>query len=454
MLVQLSQFGDHRVRAREEFVSFSQCVLGLAVLPLLAWAQPPEAWNANFQSTAIWQSHGAFESPDAGPHSLTGQGEGGYSLSVTAAFGWRPLAHTELYADVEGIQGDPFSHQQGLAQFSDGEMTRAAGSTLVVYRARLFARQIFPLAEESDPVESDANQLGGFAAKRRVVLTGGFLSVQDLFDANACAHDPRTQFMNLAFVTYPAWDYPADARGYTWGVAAELFEDGWGVRGGRFTQPKAPNGLALDTHVGEHYGDAIEAERRVDLLSDEPGTVRLLAFHDRAVMARYDDALALADATARAPDLASVRNRNQDKIGLGVDLEQQVAGEMGLFGRAMWADGKTETYAYTESDRSLSAGATMRGTRWGRPKDALGVAWGESLIAQAHRQYLERGGITFFLGDGRLDYHPEQVIEAYYLVTPFDHAALTFDVQRIASPAYDGDRGPVTFAGIRLHLEL
>jgi hypothetical protein len=426
----------------------------LAMVPLLACAAEPEAWNAHVQATYISQSKEAMTSPYAGPHSLSGAAEGSYSLTATAAFGWRPLDHTELYFDAEGAQGDPLSGLQGLAQFTNGEMARSSGPTPVFYRARLFVRQTVPLGDETEAVESAANQLAGPLAKHRLVLSAGFVPVQDIFDGNAYAHDPRTQFMNLAFMTYTAWDYPADARGYTWGAAAELVDEAWALRIGRFAQPKEPNGKALDSDIAEHYGDSVELEHRVDLLPGQAGTVHLLAFRNRALMARYDDALALAEATESVPDLPPVRTRDQVKFGFGAALEQPLADDLGVFGRAMWADGQTETYAFAESDRSLSAGAVMQGMRWGRGKDAVGLAFGQSFIAQAHRTYLERGGLTFFLGDGRLDYRPEQVLEAYYLLTPFDHAGLAFDMQRIGHPGYNADRGPATLFAIRLHVEV
>jgi hypothetical protein len=421
---------------------------------MLACAEEPESWNAKFQTTYISQSRPSMPSPYAGPHSLSGAAEGGYSLTATAAFGWRPLPQTELYFDAEGAQGDPLSGLQGLAQFTNGEIARTSGPEPVFYRARLFVRQTVPLGEETEAVESAANQLAGDVARRRLVFSAGFVPVQDIFDGNAYAHDPRTQFMNIAFMTYTAWDYPADARGYTGGGAVEYIDTDWALRFGRFAQPREPNGKTLDTDIGEHYGDAVELEHRFELLPGQAGTVHVLAFRNRALMARYDDALALADATGQVPDLAAVRTHDHIKYGVGLALEQPLADDLGVFGRAMWADGQTETYAFTESDRSLSAGAVLQGKRWGRGKDAVGLAVGRSYISQDHRIYLERGGLTYFLGDGRLDYHPEQAFEAYYLLTPFDHAELTFDVQRIDNPGYNGDRGPATFYGVRLHLEI
>ena len=423
-----------------------------ALWPILVWSAEPEDWNLKLQSTYIWQAKPALSSPYAGSHSLVGEREKSYSLTATAALGVRLGKSTELYLDPEVAQGVPLSDLQGLAGFTNGEMARSSGPNPTLYRARLFVRHVINDSAETDDVESGMNQLGGSYAKRRWVLTAGNLSVLDIFDANSFAHDPRAQFMNWTLMTHGAYDYAADARGYSWGLAAEYYADDWTVRVGRFIQPKEPNMLQLDSRIGAHYGDQVEFEKRYALDEDHPGVLRLLAFRNRAVMARYADALALASSTGTTPDINQVRHGEQIKYGAGINVEQRVAKDFGLFGRAMWADGKTETYAFTEVDRSMSAGASLNGSRWGRGDDVLGIGFAQNWLSAAHRSVLAQGGQTFFLGDGALRYRPEQVLEAYYLFTPKKGVTVTFDAQRITNPGYNADRGPATFFGVRLHV--
>lgn len=64
-------------------------------------------------------------------------------------------------------------------------------------------------------------QLGTTVASRRLVVRFGNFSVIDFFDKNAYSGDLRRQFLNMAFMTYAAFDFTADARGYTWGTVAE-----------------------------------------------------------------------------------------------------------------------------------------------------------------------------------------------------------------------------------------
>lgn len=410
----------------------------------------PEDGNTHVQATYVRQAKPAFASPYEGRHSLIGAREWSYSLTGTVAVGAR-LGNTEAYVDGEVAQGVPFSGLQGLAGFTNGELARTSGANPTFYRARAFVRHVFGLGGESESVDSAANQLASRYDRNRVVITAGNVSVLDLFDANAFSHDPRTQFMNWTLMTHGAWDYPADSRGYTWGAAAEYFGARWSVRAGRFAQPEQPNGLKLDSRIPRHFGDQVELSRDY-AWGEQAGTVRLLAFRNRAVMARYDDALASAAAGA-PPDLASVRTREHTKSGFGVGLEHRIAPGLGIFGRVMGADGKTETYAFTEVDRSASAGLSCGGARWGREADTAGLAMALNALSASHRGVLQAGGQTFFLGDGRLRYRPEQVLEAYYSVGLLPGVALTLDYQRISNPGYNADRGPASFVALRLHVE-
>jgi high affinity Mn2+ porin len=179
----------------------------------------------------------------------------------------------------------------------------------------------------------------------------------------------------------------------------------------------------------------------------------VLAYRNRALMSRYDDALALADTTGSVPSLDAVRSADQSKVGLGVNVEQTFSPDLGAFARAMWADGKTETYAFTEADRSMSIGAVLKGARWDRAGDAVGVALAGNLLSASHRAVLARGGLTFFLGDGRLNYASERIFETYYAWSVGRGLTLSFDFQRIRNPGYNADRGPASFVALRAHIE-
>ena len=214
-------------------------------------------------------------------------------------------------------------------------------------------------------------------------------------------------------------------------------------------QPKEPNQLALDPNIFNHYGDQIEVGHG-HILVGQPGKVRLLAFRNRVVMSRFQDALDYAALHGGVPDINNVRYGEQIKYGFGLNLEQQLTLNVGVFGRASWADGKTETYAFTEIDNSLAAGAVVQGSAWGRIQDSMGIALVQNGLSRQRRDYLSAGGISFFIGDGALNYRQENILETYYSLGAIKNTWFTLDYQHIHNPAYNADRGPVSIAAVRL----
>jgi carbohydrate-selective porin OprB len=222
--------------------------------------------------------------------------------------------------------------------------------------------------------------------------------------------------------------------------------------------------LPIDPRFLKHYGDQVEVERAYDL-GGKPGKARLLVYRDRQVMASYVDSTNILRAggcpsspIANNATLFCARQGERSKYGIGVNFEQALSADWGGFLRYMWSDGKTETLAFAEVDRSLSVGAVTKGTAWGRAEDRVGFAYLRNDLSTERRQYLEAGGMSFFIGDvingnGQFHYKSEQISEIYYSLFFNKYAQLTANYQRISNPAYNSDRGPVDIYGLRLHLE-
>ena len=424
-------------------------VLALAAVGACAQEGDEEAYGAKFQATYVWQRKYPFGAAYTGPNSLIPEREKSYSFTGTAALGARTWKGGEVYLNPEVAQGVPLSHLTGLGGFTNGEIARTSGPTPTFYVARAFLRQTWGMGGERERVESDANQLAGFVDRQRLVLTVGKLSVQDLFDDNAYAKDPRTQFLNWSLMTHGAWDFAADARGYSYGVALEYFDGPWAVRAARFAMPKQSNGLALNPRIFYSFGDQVELEHS-HTIAGQAGKLRLLAFRNQADMGGYRDSLANAESTGGTPDLATSRQKRV-KYGFGVNLEQSVAADVGVFSRASWNNGEVEEFAFTEIDRSFSAGTLVKGSPWGRTADSFGLAYVRNGISGPHRDYLAAGGLGFFIGDGQLSYRTENIFETFYSLGAAKDFWVSLGFQRIFNPAYNSDRGPVSVASARLH---
>ncbi len=411
-------------------------------------------WSLHAQSTFVWQRKGAFDAPYTGAQSLRTAREYSHTWTATAFLGARLWDGAEFYVNPESVSGVPLSDLYGLASINNGEIQKNGGPVPREYVARIFVRQSFNLGGEQQHVEDGPNQLASSYARRRIVFTAGKITLTDIFEKSGYANDPRSQFLNWALITHGAWDYAADARAYTVGLASEFYWDDWAVRVGRFMEPETANGTVLNYNIARLHGDQFELEHD-HAIGDLSGAVRFMVFRNRAFAGRYRDAINAALTNGGTPDVASVR-KDADKTGYGISLEQRVAPDIGLFLRGSIADDKVEEYAFTEIDNTVSGGLSMQGTRWHRPNDAFAIAFSTSGLNRDHRDFLGAGGLGGFLGDGQLThYGRENVIEAYYSLQIVKGFSFSLDFQQIANPGYNAQRhGPVRIVGGRLHVEL
>ncbi len=427
----------------------------LSLIPTLLAAQAdgspkaPEPWSFHAQLTYQLQGHGAFNAPYEGQNSLLDRKETRGSITTTIYLGRRLWEGGEVYANLEMQAGSGVSQVLGLAGPPNGETYRVDSTQLKAGLARIFLRQTWNLGGSSEAVEDDQNQVAGTHDKRRVVLTAGKFSGTDVFDGNSYGHDARTQFNNWSLWANAAWDYPADTRGYTWGVVLEWYHDDWVARFGSLMEPKEANMMELDHDVQRAHGESLELEHNHEL-GGQKGAVRFLAYENHARMGVYRDAVAQDPA---APDVIATRAPGRVKYGFGLNAEQALTPDVGVFLRAGWNDGKTESWAFTEVERTLTLGISSSGRAWGREKDRFGLGLAFNGISRDHRDYLAAGGYGFMLGDGRLNYAPEKLIDAYYAIALGSFGSFSLEAQRFRNPAFNQDRGPATVCGIRLHLQ-
>jgi high affinity Mn2+ porin len=214
--------------------------------------------------------------------------------------------------------------------------------------------------------------------------------------------------------------------------------------------PTAANGPHFDLRLRDNRSEVAEWESDYSP-GGQKGAVRILGYVNRADAGTYREALQLAD--GGTPDLGPTRRDGTLKYGFGANLEQALTADVGVFARYGWNDGKTESFAFTEIDRTVVGGVSAGGTRWWRPKDRVAVAAVRNYISGDHRSFLAAGGTGFLIGDGRLNYAPESIVEAYYAFNVGAGFTTTLDYQQVWNPAYNRDRGPVPVLSLRLHWE-
>ncbi len=415
--------------------------------------------NIHGQTTYVNQRYNNFTSSYSGPNSLNAQNSMSYTWSGTLFFGARVAPNTDIYFNPEVISGVPFSGLVGLGGFTNGEGSKATGAQAKFYSARAFVRQTFNQEGDKAVLENEANQITQTVSSNRVVVTAGQFSTLDIFDDSRYAKDPRIQFMNWGNMTYLAYDYSADARGYSTGLAGEWYLDNWVLRASRMLAPKNPNGRDLNWQIFNTYGDQIEVERQHNI-ADLPGKVSVLAYRNRMILARFSDATnyVVANNAQGTQAINNVRTNYQYKTGVGIHGEQALTKDLGIYGRAFTSDGHTETMSFTEADNSISVGMGMNGTSWKRPSDTIGISMMQNGLSSFRRGYLQAGGVSYFIGDyagagQTISYRPERIGEVYYNTKVIKNVLAGLNFQHINNPAYNAARGPVNILSFRIHAE-
>ena len=408
-------------------------------------------WNVHGQITLVGQGYPRFNSPYEGPKSLTGAAQFQNTGSATAYLGVRLWECGEFYANPELMQGFGLSNVAGLAAFPNGEAQKSSFPVPRTNMARLFIRQTFGLGGEQEIVEDGPNQLAGKQDINRITVTAGKFAVTDFFGGNSFANDPRTTFLNWNIYGNGSYDWTMDKVSWTWGAVTELNQAQWALRFGYFLVPDRSNSNYFDAHAPERGEYAAELELRYSLFS-QAGKLRFFGWVNRANMGSYSEALALPINSPDYPDITLTR-RVRTNYGIVVGAEQAITEDLGVFSRATWSPGLSEVIGWTDVSNSFSFGGVLKGSAWGRPNDRIGIAGVTQGLSREARSYFEAGGLGILIGDGRLNYRRENVIEAYYAVGFDKWTTLTFDYQLFNNPAYNRDRGPVSVFSIRAHAE-
>ena len=406
------------------------------------------------QANIIFQAHPTFRSPYSSDNSLRAESEHATSRLLTLFTGFRLTRNTEILLDIESAGGRGISDALGVAGFTNLDVVRNPTLGSKPYIARVEVHQTIPLNSEYVEAQRGPLNLAMAVPARRLELRFGKMGTVDTFDANGVGSDSHLQFLNWTADNQGAYDYAADTRGYTYGLTIEYIDRDWAFRFGEMLMPTVANGIKLDWSITRARGENFELELHPRAWSARPTILRFLGYVNHANMGLYSESIQrFVMGLDPVPDITATRRQRRVKYGLGLSAEQEFKPGWRGYVRAGWNDGKTESFAYTEVDGSLSFGTDLHGSRWKRAADKVAAAYMVNSISSDHRNYLRLGGQGFLLGDGTLAYGTERIFETYYNAHIWRGTSVSVDYQRLTNPGYNRDRGPISVGSLRLHIE-
>src|SRR5271166_3024098 len=308
------------------------------------------------QTTFVEQGYPAMRAPYNGPFSYPGSGQGRETLDVTLYAGLRLWQGAEFWANPEIDQGFGLANTHGSGGFASAEAYKLGDPFPYARVQRYFVRQTINLGGETQKVDGDINVFAGEQTANRLVLTVGKFGIVDIFDTNKFANNPKGDFLNWSMINAGTFDYAGDAWGYSYGAAAEWYQDRWTLRAGAFDLSQTPAGGALNAPAYgldpnfSQFQLVGEIEERHELWG-QAGKVKITGFVSRGRAGQFQTAVDVANATGIDPSLALALDRQfRSRPGASFNMEQQVTETVGVFARAGWADGNVEPWDFADID--------------------------------------------------------------------------------------------------------
>lgn len=413
-------------------------------------------WFLAGQMNFVYQAHGGFPAAYSGPNSLIDMPEDALTRVITLYTAVAVNSSTELIFDPEETGGHGLSDALGLAGFTDLDAVRNPSLSKLPYIARLLVHHVIDLGGGREAQSPSPLGILPSLPRRRLDIYLGKFSLVDFFDVNSVGGDSHLQFLDWTIDNNGAYDYAANTRGYTVAALVQYESPAWGARFAEALMPTVANGNTLAWNLRRARSENAEVEWRPPLapLRRHATTLRLLGYANTANMGIYRVAIDnyLAGRTA-TPEITAHPPQVTTKPGLGLNFESALSPDVHIYGRLGFADGRYESYAYTEVEQTVSAGFTAAGSSWHRSGDKFGLAAVVDGISGDHRRYLALGGQGFLLGDGALTYGHEWVTEGFYTLALAPGLYLSPDAQYIVNPGYNQVRGPVWVTTARLHVD-
>ena len=182
-----------------------------------------------------------------------------------------------------------------------------------------------------------------------------------------------------------------------------------------FLYPVESGEVTSDGDFWKEWGMITEFERRWRIC-DHPGAVRLQASIDHGFLASYNAATTLLVASPPSPTtppgaeitVPAAAFSFRSKYGFGLNWEQEIAKNVGVFSRLGWQDGETAAAAFNDTDWTVQLGVSIKMAAWHRPADTFGLLGNLAGASSDQQAFLKAGGTGILNGDGNLTYACEK----------------------------------------------
>lgn len=320
---------------------------------------------------------------------------GGMTGVLQSTIGNNPRNH----ADAVGRADLIFNFKVGESTIAVIDVEATGGDGINAHIGSYSVLNNIPMAP-SDTVRFRSAWVEHTAFNDRLVVTLGKIGLTDYFDNNSVANNETAQFLAGAFVNSAVLGAPSYGPGMR--VTARLgdqFSFGLGYGSGDTT----------GSNIIDHGFGIAELGYKLKM-GELEGNYRFYGSLDGSL-----------------PVVDGIKIVKDNTWGTGLSIDQQLTGELTLFGRFGWHD--KDAYV-TRS--AWSAGFQYTGPIPQRKDDLAGFAYGQILINNATAQ--------------------EKLFEAYYKVKVSDQLAMSPHFQYLMNPLADKSVDNVFVASLRAQL--
>ena len=257
--------------------------------------------------------------------------------------------------------------------------------------------------------------LEGVLFNKRLTLSAGKIDATNYIDGNAYGGDETSQFLSSGFLNNSVFSAPGNGPGVR--ARLDLISDRFYLEVVGMSQDPNNDTNTTDRIFEDVFG-AVEVGVTPKLFG-RPGNYRLWGTFDGA-------GSRIKKSTGRA--------ENYTAMGVGLSFDQEVAKGLGLFFRLGYRDSQNTAYT-TRSAWSIGAQLNVGQFVQARPKDVIGIAWGE--ISPTKRDFGRRAT-------------EEDLVEAYYNWFFTDNFQLSGIFQFINNRNGNSSLSDVTVVGARV----